>query len=349
MRICYLLETTNLSGGVRVVFDQARALVALGHYVIIRAVNGNHNWYPYPIDVDYQKDLDAPFLNNEKPEVVIATFWTTVHPAMKIGSHCTYHFCQGYEGDMYEYAPIRSEIENVYRINIPKLTIGPWLKKRLIEIYSPTAFPVYCVGQIVDTELFKAKKSNIYFKLRRIFGRPAKILVIGSFENSVKGVPCALMAVNFLKSLGYRVCLIRVSTSKTLEEDKICKSDLFLTEVSPKELSAIYQRCDILLASSLAHEGFGLPFAEALASGLPAVATKIPSHMSFDSRLDYAYFVQQENPEEMAYAAAKMLENFGMFKKFRERGLCVVERQFRPDDVANRLVQVFKGETVNNS
>lgn len=57
LKICYLLESTNLSGGVRVVFDQTRVLRERGHEVKVRALFGDHMWYPYSVDVDYVSDL----------------------------------------------------------------------------------------------------------------------------------------------------------------------------------------------------------------------------------------------------------------------------------------------------
>lgn len=64
LKICYLLESTNLSGGVRVVFDQTRALRERGHEVKVRALFGDHMWYPYSVDVDYVSDLAS---NGERP------------------------------------------------------------------------------------------------------------------------------------------------------------------------------------------------------------------------------------------------------------------------------------------
>ena len=65
IKICYLLESADLGGGVRVVFDQARTLSAIGHEVVIRACFGDHSWYPYPVNIRYVEKTDAWFIVKE--------------------------------------------------------------------------------------------------------------------------------------------------------------------------------------------------------------------------------------------------------------------------------------------
>lgn len=345
MIICYLLESANLSGGVRVVFDQARALQLLGHHLIIRAKEGNHHWYPYSVPIEYVEDLGCAFSDGIVPDVVIATFWTTVKPALFLGCSKTFHFCQGYEGDTLEYAAILSSIEDIYRIPIPKITLGPWLSARLVEKYGTSLFPVLNVGQIVDVELFHPPLTNVSSLVRSWLGYPANIMVVGMFESSVKAIPCALTAVELLRKMGEQIHLIRVSPNpQHSDEKKITQIDEYYSAISPLHLAKLYQRCDVYLSPSLAHEGFGLPFAEALASGVPAVATAIPSSKSFDAIQDYACFVPQNDPEKMAQAAHDILHDRKLSKKLRHRGAEVVRKYFRAELVAHRLDTIFQGK-----
>jgi len=340
MRIWYLLESTELCGGVRVVFDQARALGKRGHTVTIKALRGNHQWYPYEVEIDYVTDF-AGHQRGKKPDVVIATFWTTVRPAVELEIDLTFHFCQGYEGDITEYASVRSDIESVYRISIPKITVGPWLSGRLQECFGKEAFRTFEVGQVIDLDLFKPLKPwEKRIPLTR--SKKTSILLVGLFESSVKAVPDGLTCVALLRAKGLDIHLIRVSNGKPSEKElAYTPIDEYHTNIFPKEMLKIYHRSDLFLAPSLAHEGFGLPFAEALACGVPSVATAIPSYLSFDSHHDYACFVPEHDPVAMAESAEQIIKNSSMRLSLRNNAIKVVKRNFHSDSVAQKLEQVF--------
>jgi len=339
MRICYLLESTELCGGVRVVFDQARALQKRGHRVIIRALRGDHRWYPYQVKVDYVPNFNSS--TTLKPDVVIATFWTTVHGAMELKGKITFHLCQGYEGDNPEYSHLRPLIEGAYRTPIPKLTIGKWVSNHLKELFGTENFEIYEIGQIIDLEIFKPLPSWIK-KFSKIGSKKIKVLVIGPYEASVKGIYYALNAVRLLREMRENIHLIRVSTGNpSSEETAITHIDEYLRNILPTKLGKIYQKCDLFLASSLSYEGFGLPFAEALACGVPSVATAIPSHLSFDKNHDYALFVPEKDPVSIAEAAIKIIKDKQLRRTLRKRGLEVVNRNFRSDIIAERLESLF--------
>lgn len=221
MIICYLLESTNLAGGVRVVFDQARLLSQKGHHVIIRARFGNHHWYHHPIKVDYVDELASPFpTNTALPDIVIATFWTTVHAATQLRCRKVFHFCQGYEGDISEYTGIRQHIEQAYRLPIPKFTVGDWLTKRLQQIYGTSYFTIHTIGQIVDTALFSPPKFVFNRLLRKLLRHPVRILLIGLFESSVKGIPDALHAIKKVRKRNIKLHVTRVSSHPLSEREK---------------------------------------------------------------------------------------------------------------------------------
>lgn len=344
MKICYLLESSELCGGVRVVFDQMWALQERGHTVFARAKRSSHSWYHRPVAVRYVSDLAEPFPLEEMPDVVIATFWTTVRPALATGCPNTFHLCQGHEADIPEFVSIRDEIMAAYRIPIPKITLGEWLVCRLRSVYGETAFPIHLVGQIVDTETCRPPVVSFRPFIRRFLHVPARLLIVGRLEISVKAVADALHAVAQMRAAGQKIHLTWVSgfTPDPVDQ-QITPVQSRHSEVTPQRLAAIYRTTDLFLAPTLAGEGFGLPFAEALASGVPCVATSIPSYLSFDQSRDYAVFVPQQNSQAMAQAALDLLSDPVRQAFLRRRGPQVVRQAFRASDVAQRLEQVFCG------
>lgn len=75
------------------------------------------------------------------------------------------------------------------------------------------------------------------------------------------------------------------------------------SDLSDSELKALYQRCDVLVSPSRA-EGFGLPMAEAMLSGLPVITT------AWGGQLD---FCNEDNSWLVDYQFERAKTHFGLF------------------------------------
>jgi len=336
MKICYLLESSHLSGGVRVVFDQVRAMRLLGHRVSVRARFGDHRWYPYPVDIEYVSDLAQPFRDNGL-DVAIGTFWTTVEAAMRLGARLAVHLCQGCEFDCIEFSPVKEAIEAVYRHAVPKLTVGEWLCDRLRTHFGADRFPVSAVGQIVDTEMYRPNDRTTHPEADSGMAT-ARILIVGMYQSISKGISTALDAVEQVRREGVNLHLTRVSPLPLSREETAHTSvDTYHERISPLKMAEVYRRADILLAPSTGAEGFGLPFAEAMASGLPTVATRIPSYLGLDRPRDYACFVPVGDAAAMAEGLRRLMRDPDLRRHLSRRGPEVVGNRFSAAGVARRL------------
>ena len=349
LNVCYLLESTELSGGVRVVLDQARAMAARGHKVTVLARRGDVAWYPYPVRLHFVEDIVSA-VAALRPDVVIATFWTTVESAIACQAPLTVHLCQGLEWECPEYNNIAGLIEAAYRHPIPKLTIGPWLDDKLRQRFGASLFPIASIGQCVDTRLYHSPSpicgwlGYMLKDFRKKQQRQPRLLIPGMFEASVKGIRLALQAVALLRNEGRLLQVVRVSSlPQHAEENTITMINTYHQAVTPRRMAALYREADIVMTPSYAGEGFGLPFAEALASGTAVVATTIPSYLSLDPVHDYARLVPEGSVGALAAAVRDLLDHPIERRRMAKRGNALLRGRYSNEAVAARLDLALHG------
>jgi glycosyltransferase involved in cell wall biosynthesis len=129
-------------------------------------------------------------------------------------------------------------------------------------------------------------------------------------------------------------------------------------DLSDGDLKALYERCDVLVAPSCA-EGFGLPLAEAMLSGMPVIATAWSGQMDFCSPesswlVDYRYEQADTHFKLLPSAwaavdvdalASAMTEAFRAEPEVRgemaRRGRDLLLKEFTWRTVAERLIAFY--------
>jgi len=327
MRIAYLLEDTALSGGIRVQLAQADALIARGHSVRLVTKGLPLTWRTSRGEWIYIEDFNHYDAGDD--DFVIGTFWLTLQPAWNIARQRAIHLCQGYEGAFTAYQPIRGEIDAAYRLPLPKLVVS----RHLIPICKQFTEDVTYVGQIVDEEFFRARTARE--------NEPLRVLLCGQSQADLKGIDEGYGAAAHARWFHQKFDLVRVSPWAPSREEPLDSVQEFHVALSTREMTRLMHSCDVLIAPNHREEGFGLPGAEALASGIPTVLTAIPSHQSWDERRDYALFAPEENGVELGEKLIELLADSGLREKLRVRGREVAE-QWHAEHVADRLEKFFQ-------
>jgi glycosyltransferase involved in cell wall biosynthesis len=326
LRISYLLEDTELSGGIRVQLMQADALIARGHDVRLVTKGLPLTWRSTRAEwvyVDNFYNYDA-----SGDDFVVGTFWLTLHPAWEIARERAVHLCQGYEGLIGAYAEVLDKIENAYRFPLPKLVVA----KSLVPIARRFNEDVTYVGQIVEEEFFRDRTPRE--------NEPLRLLVCGQSQADFRGIDEAYGAVAHARWFNQKVDLVRVSAWAPSRAEPLDSVQEFHVALTTREMTRLMHSCDLLLAANHAEEGFGLPAAEAMASRIPTILTSIPSYLSFDKVHDYALFAPQENAIELGERLVELLGDEELRERLRVRGREVAE-QWRGDLVAQRLEEFF--------
>jgi glycosyltransferase involved in cell wall biosynthesis len=116
------------------------------------------------------------------------------------------------------------------------------------------------------------------------------------------------------------------------------KSVVFTGYVSDDDLIALYNQCALFVLPSF-HEGFGLPAAEAMACGAPAIgsdATSIPEVIGCAEAL-----FDPRRPRAIAAKMEEVLSNSSLRERLREHGLSR-SKQFRWENSARLAWEAFE-------
>jgi hypothetical protein len=327
LRIVYLAEDTELTGGMRVLLAQADALIARGHRVRVVTKGLPITWRPTRAEfvyVDNLLDYDA-----SGDDFVVGTFWITVPVAFELAGKRAVHLCQGYEGAFSAYADIKEQIDAAYRLPIPKLTVSPTLVPTLRRFTDD----VTVIGQVVDDEVYRSRIPPE--------NEPLRVLLCGQSQADLRGIEEGYGAVAHARWFHQKLELVRVSPWAPSREEPLDSVQEFHVGLTTAEMTRLMHSCDVLIAPNHREEGFGLPAAEALASGLATVMTAIPSYLSFDERHDYALFAPERNPIELGEKLIELLSDEELRARLRRRGREVAQ-QWRSEHVADRLESFFE-------
>ncbi len=154
------------------------------------------------------------------------------------------------------------------------------------------------------------------------------------------GVEDIIRALEFLPS---NICLRILGTGplkshlvdvakKIGVEDRV-KFDGF---VDQNDMPPFLHHADIFIRPSLS-EGFGNSFIEAMAAGLPVIATPVGGIVDFLIDGETGVFCQPENPQSIAEAVKKLMNDPVLASRVREKAFKMVKERYDWDLVAKEM------------
>ena len=326
LRIAYLIEDTEIAGGIRVASAHADILTELGHDVTLVTKGGPMKWRSMRA-----KLANVPSfleIESDRFDFVVGTFWTTLADAFQVAGRRAVHLCQGYEGSFTGYREMKPQIDAAYALPIPKITVSPHLVPICKRFFGDATY----IGQIVDAEFYQSHSADN--------GRP-RVLLVGPAQADFKGIDVGYDAVRYARKQGANFDLIRISQWLPAENEPTELAAEFHVAITTSTMATMFSTSDIFLGPSRAEEGFGLPAAEAMAGGVPAILSEIPSFLSWSERLDHALFAPEGDGVAMGRQLVRLLDDAGLRRSLAKRGRGVVE-QFRAAETGRRLAQWFE-------
>ncbi len=320
-KVCYLLESAELWGGVKIVLEQAEALRSRGFDASIVIRGARPDWFETDVPVTSVTDFGGRHL--PKADCYVGTFWTTAGAAHDTGLGIGAHLVQGYEGHYPGSAAHLAQIEFAYGLKTAKIAISPHLAD-LVR----TRFGQDCVvvRNGINCDVFHPRGRNT-----RDSSTPLRIAITGPFEVEWKGIAPALRALSELRTEGLSFELVRISQfPMSADEQEILSADEYHEHIDAATLADVLRTCDIAVAPSTEIEGFGLPAMEAMACGCALVLSDIPAFRGFAAALggwrSHGLFVPVGDVRAIGDAVRRLMEDDEMRNELASSGVELAKR-----------------------
>ncbi len=171
---------------------------------------------------------------------------------------------------------------------------------------------------------------------------------MGGLNTDVKGLDILLKAFARIEGSNIRLHIAGGGTltetyKKLAEELQISDRCLFYGTLAPEQTAAFYNRLDLFVLSSR-RESFGVVLLEAMASGLPVVATRCGGPEEIVTP-ETGLLVPAEQVEALAAGIRQMIRNYKTYDRGQIREL--VDRRFGVTAFLNRM-QPFYSRIMGN-
>ena len=338
--------------------ETAKALSVLGHDVALHSTEGFGDFTPQEaflnkneeISVLYQRSM---FLNQEKADVTSRNLYPPRVSDMRGKINLLHHYAWEESGIPFEW------VQNFNHFLQGITALSRHVEKILVD--NGVAIPLKTSGCGVD-HWEKIKRNSGFF----ISAKPFRFLHVSSCFPR-KGADVLLDAYGKAFTADDDVSLVIKTFSNPHNEvflwlkeaQRRCPSypDVIIinNDLSDGELKALYEQCHVLVAPSRA-EGFGLPLAEAMLSGLAVITTGWSGQTDFCNEetswlIDYTFAYAKSHfnlfdsvwaEPDVAHLAKTMKHVYSLHDEERKKrsiaGRKFLLGNFRWTDVASRLV-----------
>jgi glycosyltransferase involved in cell wall biosynthesis len=271
MKVAFLVNDLQLSGGVGVVLQHARRLSELAGWevtlVLVREDEGP-SWHGYE-HLPHLHIRSREQALGEHYDIAIATWWETTFTLFELEAERYAYFVQSLEDRFY----LHDEAERLgaaLTLDLPVafITEAGWIAKTL-EGLRPDA-PCYLVRNGIDKEVFAPVE-----RIEPSTDGPLRVLIEGSPSSWFKHVHDAIDAAAAMSEP--RHVTVVCGDRKTLGE---VAADEIVGPLSHREMAELYGRTDVVLKLSSVEGKFGPPL-EGFHGGATCVVTPVTGYEEY--------------------------------------------------------------------
>ena len=273
-------------------------------------------------------------------------------PAMLAGVHCRIHGEHGRDiqdmhGTIWKYRALRILFRPLIDKYIPLSRELETYLRVSIGVPEEKIFPI-CNG-VDGARFYPANgKNNVFpagFKCPNciVFG------TIGRME-AVKDqmtLACAFIKlVSHLAKERWRLRLVMVGEGSLRQEviavlEAAQLSDLVWLPGARDDVPELLRSMDVFVLPSLA-EGISNTILEAMASGLPVIATDVGGNSELVIQGETGYLVSPHNPESMAKAMQRYVTDAGLGEYHGARARAIINSRFQLDHMVSRYCTIYE-------
>lgn len=322
LKIGYLIPNGGLTGGTKCLLEQARQLQHKG-YEISFYKYGNKaepvmpNWCDLVEKRDFEKAVilegDERLEDYTKDIDILVVGWMlllpytyNVHKPIILWEQGSCEIYGDYTGLITSQNSYKKQLEGLYQIPDYLFSVAPIVAHILARKYGRDSY-VLTTG--IDTEFYKPLTNKIHGKT---------ILLVGNPYLSFKGFNFAMDVLEALweKRKDFNVKWVCQGRPRIKES-----SFPIEYRVAPPQdvLVKYYQESDMFMSTSL-YESFPMPPMEAMACGLPVVATNCGGIMSYAKSGDNCFIVEQEDKVKFIEHLEFLLDHVEARMKMGEKG-----------------------------
>lgn len=323
--VCYIIPTTNITGGVAVVCEHLNRLKKLGYKTLIASFDNKTDlsWFPNQlvkvIPLKGNKEIIQQY------QTVVATGWITAYELLLLDVKNKYYFVQSDETKFYPKGSyLRQRVKRTYTFPFKFMTMAKWLQVFLKDNFNQNS--LYLPNGI-DT--------NIFHPTTPLTPKPKnkkRILLEGAINIPFKGMEEAFKVVQDLDCEVW--C---VSYDGKPKPNWHC--DRFFEKVPILDMPKIYSSCDILLKLSQV-ESFGYPPLEMMACGGVSIVSKIKGHQEYIIDNYNALFTNPSNLQETKKILKNLMTDNNLYKKLQRNSQKTV-KQYNWQNTIKKLEEIF--------
>ena len=221
------------------------------------------------------------------------------------------------------------------------LELDKRIEQKIFEKYPDNHLPWIILSSRID-----AKKNHI--SVLKAYAENKKLQEVANVFIVTRGIDDVFKSDS---SKGDKDVLSNII--KLIQEKDIRNKVLFFNIEGQRELAALYRigvkRNSVFVLSTI-HEPFGLAIIEALACGLPVVATKYggPVEILREGTEDYGILIDPLNTKEIGERLLDLILSHELYRRFSKKGISRVLSKFTWESAAEKYLNIIE-ENVGRS
>ncbi len=328
MRILFCIPTTQLSGGVKIIFEIAQGLAARGDTVHVFSYAGAPKWFHLGVPLIEAKDFGEIEYSNYDWVVASNAFMLPMllpHLSRTNGRTRGLFFALDYESFHHSSTPTyegfmerSATFDKLYQLPVPIIAESRAVQTLIKELVDVTS---YAIPVGLDKKVFHPRP-------RTLSPTHKRILMVGNYLMPYKGMNDGLAALRLLAEK-WSVQLVLIS-----QESR--RRDIFADLPYPVEIHfrptedfvpQIMATCDAYVCTSW-YEGLGLPALESFCVGLPVVSTRTYGVSDYGVDGENLLLANPNNAPDLAEKLDRLLSDRVLVEHLRQNGFQTVENNY---------------------